>query len=130
MGLTIRASVVIGFEVNIRHEYSDVKKFNEDTGEPYFVKEKSHQVAWCDGKALVDDIGNPDRFYSGEKIDELELFTTGDGSSRTVYLGVKVASLKDEPSAVSLVPDIPPAVVAFAEKHRLVAKQWLILYMN
>ena len=127
MGTTYDASLICGFEIEIREATKKRTKYNEDTGEPYEVDVPSHQEIVIEGKVVADDKDqHPDTFYVGEDYQGLTLGSSLDGYHHgRKWLGkvlARVDCYENEGLATWEALDWPEEVKEFATKHKLTPK--------
>ena len=120
------AYVVWGFEVKFEEQTKQEKRFNERTGEPYFIDVSDGKIAYLENgyefsREDSDDID--DEMFEGG----LEVFvTTG---REQFFIGEAIGKTKDiaylQPPIV-MDPKIPDSVLEFSKKCNVVPKLYLI----
>lgn len=124
MSITVTASVVVGFPLEIKEVPGTRTKYDVDTGKPYQVPCTAHYAAICEGLELATD---PEAFYEDDEIDGLTLHY---GSDYEMWLGEKIAEIASGPGSEIFTPEIPEAVKAFGERHGFTPKYAVILYVG
>ena len=128
MSISYSARVVCGFKLDVVTVFTEQTKYNEDTGEPYQVRVESHDVAYVDGKPVIDTIENPDVLCCGEEIDGMEIIESGYSGGVKILGDVlsRVGEYNDVCHIIDLTSN-SAGVVAFSEKHGLTPKLFLVM---
>ena len=136
MGATVKARVIVGFELKLVQKYKERTKYNEDMGNPYIIQEKSHQVALCEGKEILSSKGNPDQFCEGKgdkTLGGLGIFSTNCDCyecGSKCWLGESIVESEFNKSGFHEfeTSKLPKKVQDFANAHKIEPKRYLFLY--
>ena len=127
MGVNYSASVVVGFKVSLKDLTEEVKKFDENTGEPKTAtKTIGNRV--MSGDIILSDRPSVGRYhYQGDRVRGLELFGDGYDEVNQYVLGVEVAKTRDGHGVESFSNEIPDAVNAISIYHALPVEFVLVM---
>jgi hypothetical protein len=128
------AHIVVGFELDKvcveKSITTKKKKFNEDTGEPYFVDKKKKSLILPDGKELkgygekdAREVLEYDHAYLSKGFEFFE-----DSDCRNEYVGIELSSIETNPYEKSQCRHSAEAVQDAFEQVKGIVKElgWLI----
>lgn len=130
MSVSFYASVIWGFKVEFEDIVNEEKRFDEKTGEPYFIDVTDGQIAYLEGgfefsKEESDDI------HDEIGVNGLGVFTTTDRED--FFIGLSIGKTRDiaygQPP-IKLNPEIPEDVLTFSKRHGVEPKMYLVPYCS
>lgn len=118
MSVSIRIHYFYGYPIDFKKRYKEVRKFNQDTGEPYQSKKRDGFDIYIDGQLIAH---TKQEFV--DKIEGLEVFCCVQDSR---FLGINIDNTEDimyREHYLELSSELPEkirdALNAFKEKHCL-----------
>ena len=126
MSVDYSARVICGFEVETDWTYRKKTKYNEDTGEPYTVREKDYRVGRIEGREFITEREDEEAMGYEATFEGLQFLE--DAQAARLWLGVPVAVVDGWAAyQAEFAAEIPEAVAAFAKKRRFMPKWFLVL---
>jgi len=127
MSITIVASVVCGFPCDIVKSKKEVRKFDENTGEPYLKTVDDGYVLSVNG---IDIKKNNYHSFDSEDIDGLSIEHTCYHESAQTVIGKVVGKVEYSPGINVFPTEMPQEVLDFGAKIGLEPKWFLVLYVS